>query len=320
MLLVYDDIYQNPSSNKKIIKDFFEGKTIKLSRPLSYKGLTLVGISSPQKGDGQRYINLAQGIQSGDIQIREISESGSVPKLAIQNRGNQPLFIMDGEELVGAKQNRITNSSFVIGPNCTTTIPVSCVEQNRWDYNSRNFAASENIIFNKGRKEKFQDIHNSPDYQTDQGKVWGNIHEKMSRLNAHNRTASMHQVYDDQKSTLQDYVSKFKAQENDIGVIYAIGNRIEGVDIFHGTYMFEHYLPKIIKSCVLDILDQKIDQSQIPASKFKKFFDDICHLPVTANKDYFGLGEEYRSKNTDRLKANLVSHHLPVHLLGITVH
>ena len=142
----------------------------------------------------------------------------------------------------------------------------------------------------------------------------------MSRLNAHNRTASMHQVYDDQKSTLQDYVSKFKAQENDIGVIYAIGNRIEGVDIFHGTYMFEHYLPKIIKSCVLDILDQGIDQSKIPALKFKKFFDDICHLPVTANKDYFGLGEEYRSKNTDRLKANLVSHHLPVHLLGITVH
>ena len=56
------------------------------------------------------------------------------------------------------------------------------------------------------------------------------------------------------------------------------------------------------------------------SGELKKFFDDICHLPVTANKDYFGLGEEYRSKNTDRLKANLVSHHLPVHLLGITVH
>ena len=147
----------------------------------------------------------------------------------------------------------------------------------------------------KVAKKKFQDIHNRPDYQTDQGKVWGNIHEKMSRLNA---IIELHPCIKSMmiKINLQDYVSKFKAQENDIGVIYAIGNRIEGVDIFHGPYMFEHYLPKIIKSCVLDILDQGIDQSQIPASKFKKFFDDICHLPVTANKDYFGLGEEYRSK------------------------
>ena len=33
---------------------FFKNQTIRLSKPLSYRGLTLVGISSP-KNDGQRY-------------------------------------------------------------------------------------------------------------------------------------------------------------------------------------------------------------------------------------------------------------------------
>ena len=321
MLLVFDDIYNNDQSNKSFIKDFFNNQTLHLSRPMTYKGLTLVGISSPNKTDGQRYLTLSEGIRSGNVKIAEVSESGNVPKLSIQNHSTQPLFIMDGEELVGAKQNRITNSSFVISPHCTTTIPVSCVEQNRWSYNSRNFATSDNIIFNKGRKEKFQDIHDRNDYQADQGKVWGNINEKMSNLNSQNRTASMNRVYEDKNNTLNDYVSKFKSQHNDIGVIYAIGNRIEGVDIFHGNYLFKHFLPKIIKSCVLEILDQGINSSHIPASQFKKFFGDICQLPVQANRDYFGLGDEYRSKNAERLKANLISaHDLPVHLLGITVH
>ena len=33
MLLVYDDIYQNPSSNKKIIKDFLKGKQLNSPGP-----------------------------------------------------------------------------------------------------------------------------------------------------------------------------------------------------------------------------------------------------------------------------------------------
>ena len=321
MLLEFDNIYQEQTEKKSQVKDFFHNQTIQLSKPMTYKGLTLVGISNPKKTDGQRYLTLSEGIKSGSVRIAEVSEAGNVPKLFIQNHSTQPLFIMDGEELVGAKQNRITNSSFVISPHSTSTIPVSCVEQNRWNYNSRNFSTSDNIIFNKGRKEKFQDVHNSSDYQTDQRKVWGNIHEKMSKLNSYNSTASMSDVYKDKDSALKDYVSKFKAQDNDIGVIYGIGDKIEGVDIFHGPYLFKHFLPKIIKSCVLEILDQQIHHSRIPATRFKKFFEDICQLPVTANQDYFGQGHEYRSKKADKLKANLISHNnLPVHLLGISVH
>ena len=66
------------------------------------------------------------------------------------------MFYHGWRKLIGAKQNRITNSSFLIAPHSSTIIPVSCVEQNRWNYNTRNFSASDNIIFNKGRKEKFK--------------------------------------------------------------------------------------------------------------------------------------------------------------------
>ena len=97
MLLVFDDIYKDQSQGKNLIKDFFKEQTIHLSKPLTYRGLTLVGISSPQS-DGQRYISLSEGIKSGHIQINEINEFGNVPQLAIKNKSNYACFIMDGEE------------------------------------------------------------------------------------------------------------------------------------------------------------------------------------------------------------------------------
>ena len=147
MKLKLDNAYENNDFKNSFIMDFFHDQTLQLSKPLTYKGLTLVGISNPKKDDGQRYLTLTEGIKSGDVIIKEVSEGGNVPKLLIQNKSQQSLFIMDGEELIGAKQNRIVNSSFIIKPHHTSEIPVSCVEQNRWSYNSRNFSASDNIFF-----------------------------------------------------------------------------------------------------------------------------------------------------------------------------
>ena len=62
----------------------------------------------------------------------EVSRGGSVPELKVVNKSDRMLLILDGEELVGAKQNRIVNTTILIAGNTATVIPVSCVEQGRW--------------------------------------------------------------------------------------------------------------------------------------------------------------------------------------------
>jgi hypothetical protein len=62
----------------------------------------------------------------------EVSRGGSVPELKVVNKSDRMLLILDGEGLVGAKQNRIVNTTILIAGNTTTVIPVSCVEQGRW--------------------------------------------------------------------------------------------------------------------------------------------------------------------------------------------
>jgi hypothetical protein len=46
-------------------------------------------------------------------------------------------LLLDGEQLVGAKQNRIPNMIVLVAAQTEVTIPVSCVEQGRWGYQAR---------------------------------------------------------------------------------------------------------------------------------------------------------------------------------------
>ncbi len=51
---------------------------------------------------------------AGALEVTEVSEAGSVPALRVVNKGNRAVFLLDSEELVGAKQNRILNTSVLI--------------------------------------------------------------------------------------------------------------------------------------------------------------------------------------------------------------
>ena len=71
--------------------------------------------------------------EAGDrVLVTEVSEAGSVPFLKVANGADRPLLLLDGEELIGAKQNRILNTTVLVAPHTEVTIPVSCVEQGRW--------------------------------------------------------------------------------------------------------------------------------------------------------------------------------------------
>ena len=87
------------------------------------------------------YVLSDEALAQGSVQVTEISEGGSVPELLVQNSGEYPVLFIEGEELIGARQNRVLNTSVLIGAGTTIRIPVSCVEQGRWSYRSRKFGS-----------------------------------------------------------------------------------------------------------------------------------------------------------------------------------
>jgi hypothetical protein len=103
-------------------------------KPQHHGALTVIPILAPMQTETE-WLTLAE---AGDrVRIMEVDEEGSVPDLRVANLGDLPLQLLDGEQLVGAKQNRILNMTVLVAAQSEVTIPVSCVEQGRWGYRAR---------------------------------------------------------------------------------------------------------------------------------------------------------------------------------------
>src|SRR5262245_37956479 len=92
--------------------------------------LTVFPLLGPDK-PGPRYLTLDEALEAQLAEITEISAEGNVPELLFWNKGDDPILLVDGEQLIGAKQNRVLNLTILVRPKSRIKIPVSCVEQGR---------------------------------------------------------------------------------------------------------------------------------------------------------------------------------------------
>lgn len=128
-----------------------------------------------------KYLTLKEAMEKQVLVITEIDQGGSVPELKVINKGEMAVLLLDGEELAGAKQNRVLNTTILLKKKSETIIPVSCTEQGRWSYVSSDFIESGAVMSPsiRGMKAKTvaQSLENSETYHSNQGAVWEAIED-----------------------------------------------------------------------------------------------------------------------------------------------
>src|SRR5262245_6186207 len=87
--------------------------SIALGAPQVHRNLVVFPIVTSSPNPAQ-WLTLAEAIEQQLLTVTEVSHSGSVPELAVNNRADRPVLLLDGEELVGAKQNRVLNTTILL--------------------------------------------------------------------------------------------------------------------------------------------------------------------------------------------------------------
>ena len=123
----------------EIIKDYLN--QFQIGAEQSYKNLAVFPVLSDYVVPFD-YLTLDEALFEDLIEVVEIDEGGSVPELKVINKAKVSVLLLDGEELVGAKQNRVVNTTILLKKESETVIPVSCTEEGRWSYVSEEFADS----------------------------------------------------------------------------------------------------------------------------------------------------------------------------------
>ena len=122
-----------------------------------FKNMTVIPLLTSMN-HGPEYICLGEALKQGVLTVTEVNEGGAVPELKVINRGGKAVLLLDGEELAGAKQNRVLNTTILVKEKSETIIPVSCTEQGRWDYATPAFAESGNIMNQNLRAKKASSV------------------------------------------------------------------------------------------------------------------------------------------------------------------
>lgn len=257
------------------------------------------------------YITLKEAMEKNLLEITEINESGSVPELKVINYAEMPVLILDGEELVGAKQNRIVNTSILLKENSETIIPVSCVEQGRWTYRSQKFHDSDRMASHHIRNVKSasvkRNVESSGHYSSDQGAVWNEVHKLQNRMEINSPTDAMSDVYEATDKDLDDYIKAVPLAENQKGILVFIDNEIVGFDAISSGTAYKDIHKKLIKSYALDAMvsGDKKTKEDVNADIAQDFLTEIMKSEKSKNKSV-GYGFDYRFASDSYIGSSLV--------------
>jgi hypothetical protein len=230
-------------------------QSVRFAEAQVYRNIAIVPLIAPMDGTFQ-YSTLGEALATQDFAITEVSAAGSVPDLLVVNRGDRPVLLVDGEELAGAKQNRVLNTSILVKQVSETKIPVSCTEQGRWSFASKVFCASGNVMAYKSRSRKARSVQSSLEasagHKSDQGEVWHGIAKLEAKACHFSPTSAMSDVYKAKEDDLRKCDEIFKSVPNQVGLLAFIGGTPAGADMVSLTGAYAKLHPKLVRSYTLE--------------------------------------------------------------------
>jgi hypothetical protein len=208
-----------------------------------------------------------------------------VPQLLFRNFGDLAVFLLDGEELVGAKQNRVLNLSILAPARRDTVIPVSCVEAGRWRHTSAEFSSTSHAQFAESRAKRAahvsEDILRGTGRRSDQQEVWRDIDDKLARLGQHSPSSAVGVAFTANEDLLSRHVGKFEARPRQVGSEFALDGKVVGLELFDCEATCAALMPKIVRSYALDAIDRGCMTAQYAAHQTPKgFLQQLREAPV----------------------------------------
>ena len=293
-----------------------------LGSPTQFQNLTVFPLLVAQRTIPD-YLVLDEALDRKFAHVAEVSESVSVPELLFVNDGDDRILLVDGEELVGARQNRVLNMTMLVGGKSRVVIPVSCVEQGRWAYKSRQFESADRALFARSRAKKMRQVstsmRESGSRYANQAEIWSDISAKAAFLNVDSDTDAMSDIYERQRQRIDGYVSAFKPLAGQAGALFAINGRINGIELFDSDTTFQRFMAKLVRSYAMDAIEDQKSHVKPPVAEVVHRFLEEMKEAALQRFPALGQGEDLRIETDTIAGGALYADKRVVHLCAFRV-
>ena len=228
------------------------------------EGLTLFPLLTEQT-DPLPHQLLSEALAADSLNVLEL-EQARVSTLIVENLAPHPVLILDGEQLLGAKQTRMVNRSVVMAGESKTEIPVSCVERGRWRFTTSKFYGGRHwspaSVRRKARDVEARRVRmgvaaDAATLSEAQGDIWNEIDEVQDAMDQHSPTGSLDEVSQSIEHNIFDWAEDFPVLEKQTGVLAFLNGRPLAFDVIGSRELYARIHDRLMRGYIMDALSRK---------------------------------------------------------------
>lgn len=200
---------------------------------------------------GLTLVPFSAALSSG-VKAKELPEGASVRDLLIENPTSSLVLLLDGEEVLGAQQNRVFDGSVIVPAASEVRVAVCCVERNRWDGRRRHEAFRASSQVSHPQLRRTMERSRSEERRASQRDVWDHVATMLEETGTASGTSAMADVYGGLADRLDRARESVCLHPGQRGVVAFVGGRFAALDWIACPDAFAELHPRIVRGYALD--------------------------------------------------------------------
>ena len=301
-------------------------------------GCQVLAVTAADQQPALDYVLAAKAMADNNLVIKEISMGGSVPRLQVKNKLKKPVLILEGDLLIGGKQNRLSNSSVLIPQKTKMPLPVSCIEHGRWGRRngpsdlihpnsnapSTAFSSSTDCLAAPVSRE-LKRAKMSDSGQDVQASVWNSISQLESACEYHSDTSDHEELLRVSRGELEEFLESTTCPDDAIGVAVVVGNRNYAFDLFDQHATCAHYWQMKVHAGLMQRsrrqTREKLFSCDALEGDLEELYDGRWINRSRRDEDSTQLGSELHTRTERQSMATALAYEsLPVHVSLLSQH
>jgi hypothetical protein len=199
------------------------------------------------------YRAFAQAAELGAF-VKEVESGAVVSRLSVENRTDLPLLVYEGEEVLGAQQNRTFDVTSLVPAGERILVPVSCVEQGRWEHarHREPLRPSPQAADPSLRRTKRAAVNAAG--RVDQDEVWAEVSGRLAGHGVHSESVAMSDLYERRRGVLGALSGAVRHVDGQLGALACVSAQPVALDLVNRADVFAALLPPLVQGYALDAL------------------------------------------------------------------
>lgn len=255
-------------------------ETYTISGPVIHDNLTIYFVHG-KSARGPVPLTLQEALAKGAVQV---TETGSVNDLQIENTGKEPVFVQSGDIVKGGRQDRVFSTSLVLPPRSgKLSVEAFCVEHGRWSARSgesgAKFDSADAALPSRETKlamkaagpSKATPMEQDDGTSSKQSKVWANVAGIQDRLSSNlkapvaapqSSTSLQLSLENDTLKAEQDkYIATLQKSGEGaadiVGYVFAVNGKLNSADLYPSNGLFKKMWPKLLRASATEAIADK---------------------------------------------------------------